>query len=162
MMQTEQVRCLILACGNTVRGDDGVGPWLAEWAEECFGNEPDVRVLACPQWTPDLAVDIVEAGSVLFVDAAINTAPGCVTLVAVEPAADNKKFATHHSGAPEMLALARDLYGAMPRAALMLTVGVGATEFGEEFSAPVKAALPQAQARLEEAVRQLIASVKAA
>jgi Ni,Fe-hydrogenase maturation factor len=35
-MSPPQVRVLILACGNTLRSDDGVGPWLAEWAEQHF------------------------------------------------------------------------------------------------------------------------------
>jgi Ni,Fe-hydrogenase maturation factor len=38
-MTPTQARCLILACGNTLRGDDGVGPWLAEWAEKRFREE---------------------------------------------------------------------------------------------------------------------------
>ena len=48
-------RCLILACGNTLRGDDGVGPWLAEWAENQFRTESQICVIARQQWTPELA-----------------------------------------------------------------------------------------------------------
>ena len=55
------VGCLILACGNTLRSDDGVGPFLAEWAAERFRENADVRVVATQQWTPDLAERIAEA-----------------------------------------------------------------------------------------------------
>ncbi len=33
-MNQTPIQCLILACGNTLREDDGVGPFLAQWAEE--------------------------------------------------------------------------------------------------------------------------------
>ena len=84
MTQTT-IRCLILACGNTLRGDDGVGPWLAEWAEEKYRGDPTVRVISRQQWTPDLAEDIAGAESVLFIDCSIESAPGYVSLISIEP-----------------------------------------------------------------------------
>ena len=49
---------------------------------------------------------------------------------------------SHHVGADELLALARELSGATPRA---LAVGIGVSDFelGEGLSAPVEAALPR-------------------
>jgi len=52
-------------------------------------------------------------------------------------------------GAPELLALARDLYDSLPATAMLLTIGAGSTELGEEFSEPVLDAIPQACALLE-------------
>ena len=69
-------RCLVLACGNTLRSDDGVGPKLAAWAEERFRENPEVRVISRQQWTPDLAEDIAGADSVLFVDASVKPPAG--------------------------------------------------------------------------------------
>jgi len=74
-MTEPKARCLILACGNTLRSDDGVGPNLAAWAEERFRQDPDVRVISRQQWTPDLAEDIAPADSVLFIDASVNPRP---------------------------------------------------------------------------------------
>ena len=54
-MNSSPVRCLLLACGNTLRSDDGVGPWLAAWAEERFRTEARVSILSRQQWTPELA-----------------------------------------------------------------------------------------------------------
>ena len=54
------------------------------------------------------------------------------------------RLATHHLDAPELLALGQELYGSLPLAAMLLTVGAGSTELGEEFSDPVEAALPRA------------------
>jgi len=155
-MSLTTARCFILACGNTLRGDDGVGPWLAEWAEEKFRSEAGVRVLVRQQWTPELAEDIARAHSVLFIDCSIDSAPGSVRLVPVEPAAPAQGLATHHLGAPELLALGCELYGSLPLNAQLLTIGAGSTELCEAFSDPVKAALPEACRLLEETVLQVL------
>jgi hydrogenase maturation protease len=150
-------RCLILACGNTLRSDDGVGPWLADWADERFAAEPSVRVISRQQWTPDLAEEIAHSTSVIFVDCALDLSPGVVRMVPVEPAPADAGLATHHSGAAELLALADELYSAIPRNALLLTIGAGSTELGETFSPTVNAALPDACTLLETSVRRLLA-----
>jgi hydrogenase maturation protease len=157
MPQPSPVRCLILACGNTLRSDDGAGPWLAEWAEDKFSSEPSVRVLVRQQWTPELAEDIARAQSVLFVDCSIDCAPGSVNLTPVEPVAAAQGLATHHQGAPQLLALASELYGSTPANAQLLTIGAGSTELGEQFSDSVLDALPKACRMIEETVLRLIA-----
>jgi len=63
-----------------LRSDDGVGTRLAEWAEERFRANGDVRVVARQQWTPDLAEDIAAVESVLFVDSSIKFARTRATL----------------------------------------------------------------------------------
>jgi hydrogenase maturation protease len=151
-----KARCLILACGNTLRGDDGIGPWLAQWAEERFEDEPGLRVLSRQQWTLELAEEISAAETVLFIDCSASDAPGSVSIVAVEPAAV-EALATHHQGAPELLGLASKLYASLPRTALLMTVGAGSMELSEEFSQPVLDAIPLACAKLEETVTRLLA-----
>jgi hydrogenase maturation protease len=154
-------RCLVLACGNTLRSDDGVGPRLAEWAEERFQQNTNVRVVARLQWTPDLAEDIAAADSVLFVDASVESRPGRVSLVAVASNRGNGDAATqspgtHHMAAHELLGLTRSLYGSMSAHAMLLTVGAGNTELGEELSASVEAALPRARGLLEKTVLRFL------
>jgi hydrogenase maturation protease len=149
-------RCLILACGNPLRGDDGVGPWLADWAEMRFGARADVRVLARQQWTPELAEEIARAESVLFIDCSVDSAPGSVALLAVEPGAGMEGLATHHLGAAELLALSRDICNAQPVNAQLVTIGAGSTELGEVFSEAVAAALPAACRLIEETVVRLL------
>jgi len=151
-MTQPKARCLILACGNTLRGDDGVGPWLAEWAENRFRSEIDVRVLTRQQWTPELAEEIARTHSVLFIDCSVDSAPGSVKLTSVEPAVGSQALATHHLGASELLALTRDLYASLPSNAQLLTIGSGSTELGEVFTDQVKAALPEACRLVEETV----------
>jgi hydrogenase maturation protease len=157
-MVQPQVRCLILACGNTLRGDDGVGLWLAAWAERRFAGNADVRVIAHQQWTPELAEDVARAESVLFIDCSVDSPPGSVRLAPVEPAAAGQGIATHHSGAAELLALARDYYSSVPKNAQLLTIGAGSTALGEVFSDAVTAALPEACKRIEEAILRLLSA----
>jgi len=152
-----QARCLILACGNTLRGDDGVGLWLAEWAARRFAGIDGVRVIARQQWTPELAEDVANAQSVLFIDCSVDSAPGSVKITPVEPAANKQGVATHHSGAAELLALSQDLYNSLPADAQLLTIGAASTELGEVFSDAVNKALPEAGRRIEETVVRFLA-----
>lgn len=155
-MEPIKARCLILACGNTLRGDDGIGPWLADWAEERFKDEAGVRVISRQQWTPDLVEEIAAAETVLFVDCSVAAAPGSVHVVEVQPAAGGGRD-THHQGAAELLSVTREYFGSLPRASRLLTVGAGSIEVGEEFSPPVIDAIPLACAELEETVKVLLA-----
>ncbi|MGA3129642.1 MAG: hydrogenase maturation protease [Terracidiphilus sp.] len=157
-MVEPSARCLVLACGNSLRSDDGVGPKLATWAEERFREEPDVRVVSRQQWTPDLAQDIAAADSVLFVDSSVDSVPGRVCLSPVQSNRGNGDSATHSLEAHELLGLTRSLYGSIASHAMLLTVGAGSTELGETLSDRVEAALPRARGVLEKAVLQFLAN----
>ena len=149
-------QCLILACGNTLRSDDGIGPWLAEWAGEKFREDTRVRAIARQQWTPELAEDLARSESVLFIDCSVESAPGSLRLIEVQSSAPARPLATHRIGAPELLALAGELYDSQPRHALLLAIGAGSTELGEDFSSPVTASLANACTLLEETVTRLL------
>ncbi|HUD75741.1 MAG TPA: hydrogenase maturation protease [Terracidiphilus sp.] len=155
-MSQTTARCLILACGNTLREDDGVGPWLAEWAENRFQAEDSVRVLSRQQWTPELAEEIACAESVLFIDCSAEAAPGSIQLISVQAGTSAQGLATHHLDAAELLALADKFYASLPLHAQLLMVGAGSTELGEEFSSAVTAALPAACRLIEETVLRSI------
>jgi hydrogenase maturation protease len=151
-MSPSPVRCLILACGNTLRSDDGVGPWLADWAEKEFSSESSIRVIVRQQWTPDLAEEISASHSVLFIDCSVESKAGAVQLATVHPAPPLQGLATHHLGASELLALALELYGSRPSNAMQLTIGAGSIELGETFSEAVLDALPEVCRLVEETV----------
>ena len=156
-MTEPKPRCLILACGNTLRGDDGVGPWLADWAEIRFAADPAIRIISRQQWTPELAEEIAASEAVLFIDCAIDSPPGSVRLQPVQPAAPAQGLATHHQGAAELLGLSRDLYGSLPLHSQLITIGAGSTHLGEAFSPAVTAALPEACRLIEETVLRHLA-----
>lgn len=155
-MKTTQIRCLILACGNTLREDDGVGPFLAQWAEERWISDSRVRVLCDHQWTPEMVEEVARAESIIFIDCATDAAPGIVRWMPVEPAGEKSKIGTHHLDAGQLLTLSEQLYGAMPRSSLLLTVGAGSLELREGFSEAVQAALPEACRTLQQSVQRIL------
>jgi hydrogenase maturation protease len=155
-MNQISIQCLILACGNTLREDDGVGPFLAQWAEERWRDDARVRVLCDHQWTPDMAQEIAAAETVIFVDCALDQAPGQILLCELSPASLKPSLVTHHLGAAELLCVAQDLYGMQPRRACLLTIGAASIELGEGLSPVVRDALPNAEDLLELTVRQLL------
>jgi hydrogenase maturation protease len=155
-MNRLSVRCLILACGNTLREDDGVGPWLADWAEERFRGESGVRVVSRHQWTPELAEEIAQAEAVIFVDCAINIPSGSVRTMPVRAEDESSGLGTHHLGAGQLLSLSKELYDSTPRSSLLLTIGAGSLELREGFSDAVKRALPEACRILDESVQHLV------
>jgi hydrogenase maturation protease len=153
---TQPARCLVLACGNTLRSDDGIGPFLACWAEERFASEPRVSIISRIQWTPELAQDLSQVDAVLFLDCSAASVPGQVRLFPVVPAAQKPQFGSHHVGAPELLALARDLFGSLPSKAQILTIGGGSFDLGEQFSPAVERALPKAKRLLEDTIAAVL------
>jgi len=54
---------LVIGIGNPLRGDDGVGTWLAEQAAVLTAAEPDgpVAVRSVQQLTPELAEELGRA-----------------------------------------------------------------------------------------------------
>ena len=156
-MKSTKAQCLLLACGNTLRGDDGIGPWLADWAEERFADEPRLKVISRQQWTPELAADLAEAQSALFVDCSTESEAGSINLIEVKPAQRTEGVGTHHVSAAELLGISQELYGCLPGHALLLTIGSESTELSEEFSQAVLDAIPQACAQLEDTLTKLIA-----
>jgi hydrogenase maturation protease len=155
-MTDPKVRCLILACGNTLRSDDGIGPELCSWAQQHFATNPSVRAISDHQWTPEIAEEIASAETVLFIDCSLDCAPGQIILREIQPAPLVPGLVTHHVGAPELLAITRDLYNAAPSKALQFTMGAGSIELGEGLSPQVQAALPDAMALLELAIQQCL------
>lgn len=148
-MDAPPTRCLILGCGNTLRGDDGIGPALCAWADERYAAEPQLRVIARQQWTPELAEDIAAADAVLFIDCSVQAGSGIVQLTDIKPASTNADPGRHHLDAAALLAIANQLYSKTPHKALQLTIGVASVELGEQLSCEVQAALPNARSLLE-------------
>jgi len=63
-------KALVLACGNSLRGDDGVAFQVVSYLrnDSC---DPAAEFYCQQQWTPELAEPISQADIVIFVDAAV-------------------------------------------------------------------------------------------
>jgi hydrogenase maturation protease len=74
---------LVIGYGNSLRGDDGVGPLVAEQVAEW--NLPDVRSLSVHQLTPELASEMALAKTVIFIDAYFGDEKRTQSLSSVQP-----------------------------------------------------------------------------
>ena len=108
---------LVIAIGNPLRGDDGVGPAVGALLER-----DGLRVLTVQELGPELAEEIAAARAVVFVDARAGGTPGEVTVERLQPAASGG--ASSHALTPEiLLAVAERLHGAPPPSALVAVAG---------------------------------------
>ena len=135
---------LVIGYGNTLRGDDGVGPRVAEAVGKL--NLPGVRTLICPLLTPELAEPISRAAKVIFVDAAVD-APKEVQWRKLEPN-ETSQLMAHAADPRTMLALARDVFGHVPEA-WWLTIPAVDLGFSEEFSPEVQRGFAEAVEKIQ-------------
>ena len=157
---------LVIGYGNTLRGDDGAGPFVARALE---GRVPaGTRVLDAHQLTPEMAIDISVATRVVFVDAidaTRETAPRetapretapresapqvsgpRVSRLEPEPGAD--PLNPHASDPGSLLWLAKTLFGGAPEAWLVAIPGIE-FGFGEDLSPGTARASADAIAQVE-------------
>ena len=132
---------LLLACGNSLRQDDGVGLRIAEAAEQLFPASR-LRIVAAPQFTPEMAADLAKTDLALFVDASAADEPGAIRVRPVGPCAAPAE--THGLDPPALLALAEELSGHAPARAFVLTIGAADFRYGEELSGPIRQVIPRA------------------
>lgn len=109
---------LVIGYGNTLRGDDGIGPAVAEGVAAL--GLPGVRVLVVHQLTPELAADLADSRLAIFVDAAVSGEPVAVVRLNAEPTGSAM---THFADPRGLLALARIAYDRSPDAWLVTAAG---------------------------------------
>jgi hydrogenase maturation protease len=143
-------RVLILACGNPLRCDDGVAWRAAEELSRLHGGD-DVEIVSRHQLTPELAVAVSQAETVLFLDAGRIGAPGEIMVTPLQAQPDAPVF--FHDVSPQaILALSRQLYGVCPRA-WMVSMGGECFDHGETLSPGIEHRLPLFVARIADLVR---------
>ena len=142
------MKTLVIGYGNTLRGDDGVGPRVAEQLEALTGEQ--MRSLAVHQLTPELSVEIAQAEEVWFVDAWVGGAKPTVqklTMASAVPVMD-------HGWRPEpLLHLAKTLYDAEPTAYHLL-IPAQQFDYGETLSAMAHSGVEWAVHTIKAAVEQ--------
>lgn len=143
LMTAEKAVLLVIGYGNTLRGDDGVGPRVADAVEAL--RLPGVHTLSCQQLSPEHAVPISLAETVIFVDAAVDARKE-VQFRPLEPQ-DTSQLMAHAADPRTMLALSRDVFGHVPHA-WWLTIPAEKMEFSEALT-------PEAQRGCAEAVKRI-------
>jgi hydrogenase maturation protease len=129
---------LIIGYGNTLRGDDGVGPGIALQLAQEF---PEWAVLMPHQLMPELAESLSHADRAVFIDASIEGETGDVSCAVLTGMDDGSLF-THHVSPEALLAGAEALYGHAPQAWLVTITGQN-FEYGEGLSPEVAYAVPE-------------------
>lgn len=159
----EGARDLVIGIGNPLRGDDGVGWWLARRAEAL---RPAARVLTVQQLTPELAAELAVARRLLLLDAwwpqgrdaglqppggraTAGTAaagPSLRRLRCSDGSAEAGAF-SHQLDPAQLLAITRWLFGRAPES-WQLLVPAYAMPHGAAFSPQLQHQLPKAEAML--------------
>lgn len=123
MRASANSRVLVIGYGSTLRGDDGVGRYVADAiGQQC---RPQVEVVSVTQLLPEFAGPVAHSRAVIFVDACCDeglTAPQ-IRELAIEPASAGQ---THFAGPADILRLSQTCYGRVPQAWL---VSVPAKQF---------------------------------
>ena len=143
---------LLLACGNPLRGDDGFGGWVAAIAQERFVSS-QLEVVASRQFTPEMAEPISNADTVMFVDCSATSQPGQISLQRVTATTRPARIMTHHMSPESLLWMSHELYGRVPRAAYLITVGGESFSQEERLSNAVRSAAPAVLRMVEEMVQ---------
>jgi hydrogenase maturation protease len=147
-------RALVLACGNSLRGDDGAALQIVRELQQ-GGCEPETLIHFEHQWTPELAEGISEADLVIFVDASAALPAGEIAFQRLNPIYKSSASSSHQTTPASLLALAEELYRAHPARAFLVTIGGASFELSEELSEPVRKAIPHAV----ESIKALLSGV---
>ncbi|MCW5940605.1 MAG: hydrogenase maturation protease [Fimbriimonadaceae bacterium] len=142
---------LLLALGNDLLGDDGIGPLIARVVAAQVG--PEVEVVESGEAGLALLELLIGYEGAVIVDA-IQTAEHPVGTVLVFGRDDFRRVvgpSAHYAGLPEVFDLAERLNLSMPRDLWVVAVEVANPfDFAETPCAEVRAAIPAAAARVRE------------
>jgi hydrogenase maturation protease len=124
------VHTLVIAYGNSLRGDDAVGSAAAGIVESW--QTPGVKVRSVHQLVPELIDDMKEVGRVLFIDAGTKTNDSKFDTCVVEPK-QSRRFFGHFETPANLLALLCELDGRIPETWL-LAISAYSFGHGDELS----------------------------
>ena len=144
---------LIVAYGNPMRSDDGVG-WIVADELRRKLTSPKVQVLQLVQLLPEVAESLSRVDIAIFVDASCDGEPGEVRCLSVTPPPANVQF-SHQLSPADLLGLASRLYGATPQAFCVSLTGQ-CFEHGEKLSESAAAHLPKLALKVEQLTNQVL------
>lgn len=110
---------LVIGYGNTLRGDDGIGPSVA--GEVAALGLSGVRVMVVHQLTPELAADLADARGAVFVDSKVCVGPTTVERIEAAPTGS---VMTHAADPRGLMALCEAIYQRCPESWLVTAPGI--------------------------------------
>jgi hydrogenase maturation protease len=132
---------VVLACGNTLRGDDGVA-WHIGAALEKRLTYPGIVVIFTQQLLPEHAEQLSGADAAIFLDCSAVNEPGTVSTIVLSSAPRPAHLFTHHLEPESLLRLTQDLYGRAPFSACAVTVGGRSFALDTQVTEVVAGAIP--------------------
>lgn len=132
---------LVLACGNTLRGDDGVAWHIGSALKDELVNS-EVEVILTQQLQPEHAEPLSRTDTAIFLDCSATSQPGVVSTLTLCAAQSPPRIFTHHLDPASLLKLTHDLYGSIPSRVVSITIGGKSFELREQLSEPATAAIP--------------------
>ncbi len=158
------MRVLVVAYGNTLRGDDGVGWHVAQQLWD-GGLGDGVEVLTCHQLMPELAERLSTVERVVFVDACVGDGgdgdrPGAVRCEPVSARVVALSGFSHHLTPAVVLAWVDRLYGGAPEGVVCSVVGES-FGYNEVLSPAVAAAVPVVVERIRATIADWMGSARA-
>lgn len=145
------IESLVIGYGNSLRSDDGIGLEVARIVADW--GLPQVRSLALPQLTPELAAELALVDLVVFVDAYAADVRDRIEILTLEPSG-SIGIRSHFSDPRALLSLTQELFGKRPSAWHVLVPGVN-FQLGDRLSASAR----QGSERASKIVKSLL-SVK--
>lgn len=125
------LRALVIGYGSPIRGDDALGPLVADQLEARVSADPAlsarVEVQARHILTAELVDDLARAERVIFIDAAANLPAGEVGCQRLAPDASALSTMAHFHDPRELLAWCQALYQRVPETWL---VSAGGADWG--------------------------------
>ncbi|WP_182868343.1 hydrogenase maturation protease [Stieleria mannarensis] len=119
-MQPIPSTILIVGLGNTLRGDDALGPIAADRVRQAVDQNQlterhVIKIIQRCAPTPDLTLELSDARRVIFLDASIDGPDDQVVLRRLQET-DAAETLGHQLSLGTLLGLARHLYGHVPEA----------------------------------------------
>lgn len=136
---------LILGLGNSLRGDDGVGPAVIEWLEQQV-LPPGVEVLDGGTAGLDVVSVLMGRQRAIIIDAAnVGRAPGAwvrFTLEVAQLKSNDTALSLHSAGLAEALALGAAL-NVLPPEIILYGIQPLTVDWSPQLSDEVQAAVPE-------------------
>jgi hydrogenase maturation protease len=139
-------RVLVAGIGNVLLGDDGVGPFVAQWLSECYSFPAGVAVEDLGTPALDFIDHIAGLDLLIVIDSVENDqSPGTVKVYRKEELMQNAsliRMDTHSPALTESLVAAEVFFGVSPKEVLLIGVTAECYEANCELSASVGRAVP--------------------
>ena len=138
---------LVIGYGNDLRSDDGAGRVVADRISDL--ELPGVAVRSVLQLTPELALEMAEVDTVVFVDASVEV--DTTTASPVLPDGESQSSMSHYSTPERLLAMTASV-GTPPSQAVAISIPVTDIGLGMELTPMTAIGVDKAVAMVKEIV----------